>query len=123
MKTLALFCILAGLILSRPAVAQERDGNFNIRFEPTARMQSRIDVPFQIKVIDPRQKPVEHAAVTLQIKDRDNMNVKVYRTTMTAPGIYVASPSFVAAGEWSVYVEVRRDGEMTARTIQFTVSE
>ena len=60
-------------------------------------MQSKTDVPFQITAIDSRKKPVEHATVTLQIKDKDSMNLRVFKATMTAPGIYVASPVFAAA--------------------------
>lgn len=71
--------------------------------------------------MDPRHKPVEHAQVTLEIKDRDNMNLRDFRSIMAAPGVYVAKPTFSDSGEWSVSVTVRRDQDITSRTIQFTV--
>lgn len=121
-KILVLLCVFLGLT-AFPVAAQDRDGDFTIRFEPTAKLQSNTEVPFQISVIDSRHKPVEHANVLLQIKDKDSMNVRDFKAIMTAPGMYLAKPSFSAAGEWSVYVEVRRDGLMTARTISFVVTE
>ena len=123
MRIFVLLCVFLGLAANVPSGAQERDGDFTIRFEPTAKLQSKTEVPFQITVIDSRQRPVEHATVMLQIKDKDNMNVRDFKTIMTAPGVYLAKPVFSAAGAWSVYVEVRREGLMTARTIEFTVSE
>lgn len=123
MKNFVLLCLLAGLFWTGRTAAQERDGSFTIRFQPAAALLAATEVPFQITVTDPRQKPVEHAQVKLEIKDKDSMNVRDFRAIMTGPGVYVAKPVFSSPGEWSVYVEVRRDQELTARAIQFQVAE
>ncbi len=104
------------------APAQERDGSFNIRFEPTVVLQAQTEVPFSIAVTDPLRKPVEHARVTLQIKNHYGMEVRDFKATMTGPGAYIAKPVFTNPGEWSVYVEVRRDQDLSARTILFQVA-
>ena len=117
------FCSLLLAVLSvSVASPQERDGNFTIRFEPTVVLQSQTEVPFSIVVIDPLRKAVDHARVTLQIKNHYGMDVKDFKATMTGPGSYVAKATFPNAGEWSVYVEVRRDQDLSARTILFQVA-
>ncbi len=118
MKFAALLLCTFGLLL-----AQEREGNFEIRFEPTAKLQTGIEVPFQITVNDALHKPLPDAKVTLQIEMTDHSHVKVFPAPAINPGIYVAKPIFPISGEWNVYVEVRRNNAMTARTIQFSVPE
>ncbi len=118
MKIAALLLCALGLLL-----AQERDGNFNIRFEPSAKLQTGVEVPFQITVTDAIHKPLPHAKVTLQIELADHTQTKVFPAPETQPGIYVAKPIFPVSGEWTVYVEVRRDDQMSNRAIQFTVAE
>ncbi len=118
MKFAALLLCAFGLLL-----AQEREGNFDIRFEPTAKLQTGVEVPFQITVNDALHKPLPDAKVTLQIETTDHSHVKVFPAPAINPGVYVAKPIFPVSGEWSVYVEVRRDNAMTARTIQFSVPE
>ena len=103
--------------------AQQREGNYDIRFEPTAKLQTGTQVPFQITVKDALRKPLPRAQVLLQIEDKDGLNVQQFPAPEVAPGIYIAKPVFRAPGEWSVYVEVRRNGAMSARTIQFQVAE
>jgi YtkA-like len=115
-KTLAL--LLAALGLS---FAQEHQGNFVIRFEPTAALQANAEIPFEIRISDDLRKPIINAKVTLQIETPQHTQVSVYKATATDTGVYVAKPVFPAAGQWSVYVEVRRDGDMSARTIDFNV--
>ena len=127
------FVKLAALLLCALSltVAQERDGNFSIRFEPTAVLQSGAPIPFQITVHDADHKPLADAKVTLQIETVNHTQVKVFPAPAVDPrgnpGVYVAKPVFPAAGEWNVYVEVRRQNgrwdEMSARTIQFNVPE
>ncbi len=118
MKLAALLICVFGLLL-----AQERDGNFDIRFEPTAILQTGAPVPFRIAVKDDLQKPLTQAKVTLQIEMPDHSHVQVFPASAINPGIYVAKPVFPVAGEWSVYVEVRRNNQMSARTIQFSVRD
>lgn len=118
MKTLALLLCAAGLLVSA-----EREGNFVIRFEPTALLQANAPIPFQITVKDALQKPLIQATVTLQIETIDHKNTKVFKAPSIGDGVYMAKPVFPASGEWNVYVEVRRGDAMTARTIQFNVPE
>ena len=117
-KFAALFLCAVGLL-----TAQERDGNFDIRFEPTAKLQTGVRIPFQITVRDPLHKPLTDAKVTLQVETAEHAHTKIYPAPGTDPGTYIAKPEFPVGGQWNIYVEVRRDGEMSARTIQFDVSQ
>jgi YtkA-like len=117
-KVLALLVCALGLLL-----AQEREGNFDIRFEPTARLQTGVQVPFTVTVRDARHQPLPNAKVTLQIETKEGTDVKTFPAPGVDPGTYIAKPVFPSSGPWNVYVEVRRDNEMSARTIQFQVSE
>ena len=118
MKAMTLLLCTAGLLL-----AAEREGNFVIRFEPKAVLQTNAPIPFQITVQDALQKPLIQATVTLQIETADHKDVKVFKAPAIADGLYMAKPIFPVSGEWNVYVEVHRGGAMTARTIQFNVPE
>jgi hypothetical protein len=117
-KFLILFLCALGLF-----AAQEREGNFDIRFEPTAKLQTGVEVPFAISVRDARNQPLPNAKVTLQIELENGADVKVFPAPGTAPGTYIAKPVFPISGVWNIYVAVRRDNAMTARTIQFNVSK
>lgn len=125
-KRIALLFGLVGLLL-----AQEREGNFGIRFEPTAVLQTGAPIPFQITVQNADHKPLIDAKVTLQIETANHTHVKVFPAPAADqranPGVYIAKPVFDVAGEWEVYVEVRRQSgrwdEMSARTIQYNVPE
>lgn len=119
MKFAALLLCIFGLLVT----AQEREGDFNIRFEPTGKLQTGVEIPFQITVTDALHKPLPDAKVTLQIETTDETHVKVFRASAINPGVYIAKPVFPMSGEWNVYVEVRRDNLMSARTIQFSVPE
>ncbi len=110
-----------GLLLAQQG--PERDGNFDIRFEPTAKLQTGVQVPFQINVKDARKQPPIGAKVTLQIEMLDHSRVKVFAAPALNPGVYIAKPVFPTAGDWNVYVEVRRSNEMSSRTIQFSVAD
>lgn len=117
MKFFVLFLCALGLL-----PAQEREGDFDIRFEPTAKLQTGVPVPFAITVRDPRHQPLPNAKVTLQIETKDGNDVKVFPAPGTEPGTYIAKPVFPHPDEWSIYVEVRRDNAVSARTLQFQVS-
>lgn len=112
-------------------LAQTRDGNFHIRFEPTAVLQTEAPIPFQITVNDADHKALPNAKVTLQIETANHTHVKVFPAPAldprASPGVYVAKPVFDVPGEWNVYVEVHRQNgrweEVSARTIQFTVPQ
>jgi hypothetical protein len=125
-KFIALLLIGAGLTLG-----QTRDGNFHIRFEPTAVLQTGAPIPFEITVTDTDHKPLPDAKVTLQIETTNHTHVKVFPAPAADPranpGVYVAKAEFDVAGEWNVYVEVRRQNgrweEVSARTIQYNVPQ
>lgn len=118
MKALALLLCAAGLLLS-----QEHEGNFTIRFEPDAVLQTNAPIPFKITVQDALKKPLIQATVTLQIETADHKGTKLFKAPSIGDGVYLAKPVFPAAGEWNVYVEVHRGDAMSARTIQFNVPE
>ena len=119
MKVLALLVCTAGLLLS-----QAREGNFAIRFEPDAVLQTNAPVPFKITAQDSLKNPVVGATVTLQIETVDHHHVKVYKApAIDQNGTYMAKAVFPVSGEWNVYVEVHRNGAMSARTIQYNVPE
>ena len=126
MKFAALLLLGLGLLF-----ALEREGNFTIRFEPTATLQTGAPIPFQITVHDAAHKPLPDAKVTLQIETANQTHVKIFPApavdTRANPGIYVAKAVFDVPGKWSVRVEVRRENaqwdEVSARTIEFTVPE
>ncbi|MBV9404494.1 MAG: FixH family protein [Acidobacteriaceae bacterium] len=119
--------LLLALAASSAQNAPEREGNFNIRFEPAAKLQTGAAVPFEITVTDALHKPLTQAKTTLQIGMVDGTNVKVFRAPevdrVARPGIYIAKPVFPASGEYNIYVEVHRADQMSARTIQFTIPE
>jgi hypothetical protein len=119
-KTALLLLLTAGLLI--PA-GQEQEANFTIRFEPTAVLQTGAPIPVQITVTDARQKPIEQAKVTLQIETTDHKQVQVFRAPAISPGVYVAKPVFPATGQWSIYVEVRRNDRMSSRTDQYDVAK
>jgi hypothetical protein len=103
------------------AFAQQRDGSFNIRFEPTATVQTGVQVPFRISVDDARHKPLGGAKVTFEITTKEPTDTKLLTATETDPGIYIAKPTFEHSGEWNVYVEVERAGAKSTRTKQVLV--
>jgi YtkA-like len=116
-KALIALFVVAGLM-----PAQLRNGNFTIRFEPTAALQANAEIPFEIHVTDDLRKPLLNATVSLQIETQDqHTQVKVVKAAQTQPGVYVAKPTFPEAGRWSVYVEVRRGDAMAARTIDYFI--
>ena len=117
--------ILFALLLCAAGVshAQIREGDFTIRFEPKAVLQTNAPIPFEITVKDDLGKPLIQAKVTLQIEMAGHVHTKVYPAPAVSQGVYVAKPVFPEAGEWDVYVEVRRNNQMSARTIQFNVPE
>ena len=117
-KFLALLFVSAGLL-----TAQSREGNFTIRFEPDVMLEANVAVPFSIHVTDDRHRPVQYAAVTLQIETEQDKEVQVFKAPFTADGVYIAKPLFPASGHWKVYVEVHQNNLMSARTIDFFVPE
>ena len=102
---------------------QERPGNFSIRFEPAVVLQANAPIPFAITVKDALRHPVTDAKVTLQVETQQRTQVTVFKASATEPGVYVSKPLFPSGGQWSVYVEVRRGDELSARSIDYSVPE
>lgn len=117
MKLVALLLFIAGF-----ALPSDRPGDFTIRFEPMAVLQSGVPIPFHIKVEDSREKPLVDAKVTMQIETSDHKEVQLFKAVAIGAGIYSAKPTFPEAGEWLVMVNVRRDEEVGGRTITFEVA-
>jgi hypothetical protein len=113
-------CLLLAAALLGSA---EREGNFTIRFEPKAILQTGAPVPFEISVTDSHRKPVIQAQVTLYIETTDGRNRQPFPAPATTPGVYLAKPVFSEAGDWNVDVEVRRNDQFTSRSLQFNVHE
>jgi hypothetical protein len=99
----------------------QRPADYDIRFEPTAIVQTAVAIPFRINVNDDRNKAVRGAKVTLQITTKDPLDTKVLRATETDPGTYIAKPVFPHSGEWNLYVEVDHDGGKSTRSKQLLV--
>ncbi len=100
----------------------DREGDFSIRFEPMAILQTGAPIPFHIQVEDARHKPLNDAKVTLQIETSEHKQVEKFKAVSIGEGVYTAKPSFSEAGEWLVLVEVHRDDQVSARTITFEVA-
>jgi nitrogen fixation protein FixH len=98
-----------------------RNANFDIRFEPTAILQTGTEIRFDITVKDGDHHPVHGAQVTLQIETPEHEHTKVFRATELQTGVYMAKPLFPVKGQWDVYVEVHREDEVSARTIEYYV--
>ena len=112
--------LLLFLTLGMPAFAG-REGNFTIRFEPTAILQTGAQIPFQITVTDDLRKPVVEAKVTLQIETADGKNVQVFKAPSIGSGQYLSKPVFPQPGQWNISVDVQRNGDESRRTVEFTV--
>ena len=109
--------MLAGI-----ATPYDREGNFSIRFEPMAILQTGAPVPFHIKVEDARHKPLMDAKVTMQIETADHKQIEKFKCSSLGEGVYSAKPIFSDAGEWLILVEVRRDDQIDSRMITFEVA-
>ncbi len=105
-------------------IAQGTEGNYKIRFEPTAKLQTDADIPFTITVTDSRLQPLTSAKVhmTCRLADDTSTEVRAEGRMVTA-GAYVAKPRFPKAGTWDVRVEVTWNDKMSSRTIQYNVTD
>jgi hypothetical protein len=117
MRSLCLFLVLGLLAFAG------REGNFTIRFEPKAILQTEAQIPFEITVTNDLHQSVRDAKVTLQIETKDHQNVKIFKAPEVTAGVYLAKPVFPEAGEWTVSVEVHRNDQFSARNLDYTVSK
>jgi len=114
---LALF-VAAGLLL-----AQDPPANFRIRFEPTAKLQTGVQVPFEIHILDAHDQPVREAKVLLVCtQSEDDPGFSAEGKAIT-PGVYIAKPVFPKTGTWNVQVRARREGRESTRVTQFNIAE
>jgi hypothetical protein len=109
---------LAGLLS-----AQLENANFDIRFEPDAKLQTGAPIPYRITIKDDLGKPVPRAEVSLQIETPDHKDVQIYKAPMLDAGMYLAKPVFPHAGQWSVTVNAHRREQVSSRTIEYTVPD
>ncbi|HEX4228591.1 MAG TPA: FixH family protein [Bryobacteraceae bacterium] len=112
-----LFC---GLTLFAQPV---HNGNFTIRFEPTAILQSNAPIPFQIHVTDPNHHPVTTAKVEMDIEMTDHTHAQSYKAPSIGAGLYMAKPVFPVPGHWNVEVIVRRSDQESDSTLDFNIPE
>ena len=101
----------------------QREGNFTIRFEPKAILQTGVAVPFEISVTDSRRNPVTQAEVKLYIETADGRERKPFVAPAITAGVYLAKPIFPEAGDWKVDVEVRRNDQFSVRSLEFNGRE
>ncbi len=119
-KLLALTLCAFGLLLA----ADEKEGNFTIRFEPTAKLQTNVEVPFAVHVTDDLGKPLQQDDhVEMSIAPENQATAKTIKAWFVAPGEFIAKPVFPLDGEWAVTVTARRQDRVTRRTITFSVAE
>lgn len=118
-KILALLFCVAGLL----AAAAEQPGDFTIRFEPTAKLQANVEVPFEVHVTDSRKRLLPQGQVELSISPADKPTVETVKAWLVQPGVFIAKPRFSSDGQWSVTVKVKLGNLVSTRTIEFTVAE
>jgi len=118
-----LICCLfgIGLALAAPDV---KEGNFTIRFEPAAKLQTNVEVPFDVRITDDRNNPLQrNARVDLAIAPENKATVKTVKAWFVRPGVFIAKPVFPSDGQWVVTVTARINDRVTTRAITFTVTE
>ncbi len=121
MRVLLSVLVLLGLAAVLPA--QLAPANFDIRFDPDAKLQTGAPIPYHISINDALGKPVIEAKVTLIIERADHSQQVTYKAPMLNPGVYVAKPVFPASGQWNVTVHVLRNDRESARTNSYTVPD
>jgi hypothetical protein len=117
-KIAALLLCALGLLF-----ADDREGNFEIRFEPTAKLQTNVDVPFEIYVKDGRKQLLPDAKVEVTISLKDGSQPAKLPARAITPGLYIVKPNFPVPGTWDVEVIVRRNDQTSRRTKEFSVVE
>lgn len=117
-------CLLVMMTTAALAVAQQlAPADFDIRFEPDAKLQTAAPIPYRIEVEDALGKPVAEAKVTLLIERPDHTAPVTFKASMLNAGIYMAKPVFPASGQWNVTVHILRNNRESARTNTYTVPD
>lgn len=118
-----LFCLVL-LCLTGLALFADQEGNFKIHFEPTAKLQTNVEVPFEVHVTDALNKPLrENARVELSIAPQNHATVESVKAWFVSPGVFIAKPTFPTDGQWEVTVTAHRENGTSTRAILFTVVE
>jgi hypothetical protein len=119
---LLILCLLGiGLAFAAPDV---KEGNFTIRFEPAAKLQTKVEVPFEVRIIDDRNRPLQpNVKVDLTIAQENKPAIKTVKAWFVQPGLFIAKPVFPSDGQWVVTVTARINDRVTTRAITFTVTE
>lgn len=119
-RLLALILCISGLLFA----AKDVEGNFSIRFETNAKLQTGVEVPFTVHVTDDRQRPLEqNAHVEMSIAPENREPIKTIKAWYVGPGEFIAKPVFPSEGQWALTVTARRANQVTSRTITFSVSQ
>ena len=114
--------VLALCLLGFAFAADEKEGNFTIRFEPTAKLQANVEVPFEVRVTDDRRRPLQRDdSVELSIGQPDEAPLRTLKAWFVQPGLFIAKPVFPADGKWDLTVTARRENQISRRTISFSV--
>lgn len=111
------------LLLSTAGWAQLQPGNFDIRLNTDAKLQTGAQIPFRIAVVDSLGKPVDQAKVVVTIEHPDHTKVATFKAPMLDHGLYLAKPEFPEAGQWNMIVHVERDHRESARTNTYTIPD
>jgi nitrogen fixation protein FixH len=112
-----LLCVL-GLVFA----AADREGDFKIRFEPTAKLQTGVEVPFEVRVSDSLGKPLQrNGQIELSIAPQNQETGTTVKAWFVQPGVFIAKPVFPSEGQWAVTVVARREDQVSRRTITFSV--
>lgn len=118
-----LFCLVL-LCLTGLVLCADQEGNFNVSFEATARLQTGVEVPFEVHVKDDLNKPLQqNARVELAIAPQNHAAVESVKAWFVSPGVFIAKPTFPNSGQWEVTVTAHLDNRTSTRTILFTVAE
>jgi hypothetical protein len=112
------FLVAAALLF-----AQDPPANFRIRFEPTAKLQTGVQVPFEIHILDAHDQPVREAKVLFVCSQSEADAGIKSEGKAVSPGVYVAKPIFPKTGTWNIQVSARREGRESTRVAQFNVAE
>ena len=118
-----LFCLVL-LCLTGLVLFADQEGNFKIYFEPTAKLQTNVEVPFEIHVTDALNKPLSaNARVELSIAPQNRPTVQSVKAWFVSPGVFIAKPTFPTDGQWEVTVTAHQENKASTRTVLFTVAE
>lgn len=124
-RTMLAVCLMVSAPpLTCPLAAQQmEEGNYKIRFEPTAKLQTGTRVPFEVKVTDDRLQPLADAKVVLTCTEVQSGEEFEAEARATTTGVYLAKTTFPQTGTWRIRTLVTRNNKRSSRVILFNVAE